>query len=77
MERIELELLTDERVSYRYYPEFRDDFGIVSLMRKTDKVIHDKVYPDVTTMYVRQAVYRMRQYNKAGEFPEKATVMWY
>ena len=77
MEDIKLELLTEEKVSYRYYPEGGEDYGIVSLMRKTNKVIHDKVYPDISGMYARQAVYRMRQYNKTGEFPEKATVMWY
>ena len=42
MEYIELEFLSDEKVSYRYYPEGGDEYGIVSLMRKTDEVIHDK-----------------------------------
>ena len=77
MEYLELELLTDEKVSYRYYPECKEDFGIVSLMRKTNQIIHDKVYPDDSGMYKRQAVYRMRKYNESGKFPEKATVMWY
>ena len=76
MEYIELEFLSDDKVSYRYYPEGGDEYGIVSLMRKTDEVIHDKVY-DVFGMYKGQAVYRMRKYNETGEFPKKATVMWY
>ena len=77
MEYLELEQLTDEKVSYRYYPECGEEYGIVSLMRKTDEIVHDKVYPDISGMYKRQALYRMREYNESGEFPEKATVMWY
>ncbi len=77
MEYLELELLTDEKVSYRYYPECGENFGIVSLMRKTDAVIHDKPYTDYSGMYARQAIYRMRKYNEAGKFPERATVAWY
>ncbi|MBR0150990.1 MAG: hypothetical protein IJP89_06485 [Synergistaceae bacterium] len=77
MEDIRLELLTDEIVSYRYYPEGGEEYGIVSLNRKTNEVVHDKAYPNVSGMYKRQAVYRMRRYNEAGEFPEKATVIWY
>ena len=77
MERIELELLTDDIVSYRYYPEGGEEYGIVSLNRKTDEIVHDKVYPDISGMYKRQALYRMRKYNETGEFPEKATVAWY
>ena len=76
MEYIELEFLSDDKVSYRYYPEGKEEYGIVTLMRKTDEVIHDKVY-DVSGMYKRQAVYRMRKYNETGEFPKKATIMWY
>ena len=77
MERIELELLTDDIVSYRYYPEGREEYGIVSLNRKTDDVINDKIYPDDPGMYKWHAVYRIRKYNETGEFPEKATVAWY
>lgn len=77
MEYLELELLTDEKVSYRYYPECREEFGIVSLIRKTNEIIHDKAYPDNSGMYKRQAIYRIRKYNESGIFPERATVMWY
>ena len=77
MEDIVLEFLSDDKVSYRYYPEGKEEYGIVTLMRKTDEVIHDKVYPDVSGMYKWQAVYRMRKYNETGEFPKKAMVAWY
>ena len=76
MEYIELEFLSDDKVSYRYYPEGGDEYGIVTLMRKTDEVIHDKVY-DVSGMYKWQAVNRMQEYNETGEFPKKAMVAWY
>ena len=42
MEDLLLESLTEDKVTYRYYPEGGEKFGIVSLMRKTGKRIHDK-----------------------------------
>ncbi|MBQ7170017.1 MAG: hypothetical protein IJR63_08990 [Synergistaceae bacterium] len=77
MEYLELELLTDKIVCYRYYPEGGGEYGIVSLMRKTGKVIYDKDCPDFASMYRSQAVFRIIDYNETGEFPKKATVMWY
>ena len=77
MEDIVLEFLSDDKVSYRYYPEGKEEYGIVTLMRKTDEVIHDKVYPDISGMYKWQAVNRIREYNETGEFPKKAMVAWY
>ena len=77
MEDLKLELLTDEIVSYRYYTEGGEEYGIVSLNRKINEYTHDKIYPDISGMYKRQTVYRMRKYNETSEFPEKALVVWY
>ena len=77
MEYLELESLTEEKVTYRYYPEGGKEFGVVSLVRKTEEVIHDKLYPDITKMYVRQAISCMYDFNKANNFPEHKHVMWY
>ena len=77
MEYIELELLTDEKVSYRYYPNGKEAFGIVSLMRETGKCVHDLPCPDAPSMFARQAWSRIKKYQREGEFPERALVAWY
>ena len=46
MEDLKLESLTDEIVSYRYYPEGGKEYGIVSLNRKTGERILDLLCPD-------------------------------
>ena len=77
MEYIELELLTDEKVSYRYYPEGKEAFGIVSLMRETGELVHDVPCPNAPSMYAEQAWQRLDECQEAGEFPERAQIAWY
>ena len=69
--------LTDEKVTYRYHPDGGEDFGIVSLMRKTGKRIHDKPCPNYTSMFARHAWRLLARYQEAGEFPEKGKIGWY
>ena len=77
MEHLELVLLTDEKVTYRYYPEGGEAFGVVSLMRKTGKRIHDVPCPGISSsLYARQAWYHIGQYQKAGEFPKRGQAAW-
>ncbi len=72
-----LEELTDEKVTYRYYPDGGEEYGIVSLMRKTGKRIHDKSCPNYTSMFARHAWELLENFQEAGEFPEKAMIGWY
>ena len=77
MEDIKLELLTEEKVSYRYYPECGEKYGIVSLMRKTGERVHDLPCPDTISMYAGQAWRRLDKYQKENHFPETDIVAWY
>ena len=77
MEYIVLEELTDDRVAYRYYPEGGSEYGVVSLMRKTGELIHDKPCPDSIFMYVEHAWQRLEEYQEKGNFPEKGMIAWY
>ena len=77
MEILVLELLTDEKVSYRYYPECGEKYGIVSLMRKTSERIHDKPCLDTISSYAGQAWRRLEEYQARNYFPEKGTVAWW
>ena len=76
MEYIELELLTEEKVSYRYYPEGGKEYGIVSLNRKTGERVHDKPCPDTMSSYAGQAWARLDEYQEANRFPKKDLVAW-
>ena len=77
MEWLILESLTDEKVTYRYYPEDSKEYGIVSLMRETGERLLDKPHPDAISEYTRQAWCRLEECQEAGNFPEKVMVAWY
>ena len=80
MEYIVLEKLTDDIVAYRYYPEGGQEYGIISLNRKTGERIHDKPCSDekyYISMYAGQAWRRLDEYQAAGEFPKRAQIAWY
>ena len=77
MEWLELELLTDEKAIYRYYPEGGKEYGIVSLMRKTGERIHDMPCPGTGSMYARQAWDRLDECQETGNYPQRTMVAWY
>ena len=76
MERLVLEEVTQEKVTYRYYPEQSKTYGVVVLMRKTGQRILVKLHPDYSSAYVGQAWKRLDEYQKTGDFPEKDLVAW-
>ena len=77
MEYLKLELLTDDKVSYRYYPEGGKNYGVVSLMRKTGERVHDRQCPDSVSSYAGQAWRRLDKYQRENHFPETDIVAWY
>ena len=77
MEWIYLDELTDEKVSYRYYPEGGKEYGIVALMRKTGGLIHEKKCPDTLSNYHCHAWRRLEKYQRDNNFPEKDLIAWW
>ena len=77
MEYIELVELTDNKATYRYYPEGGQEYGIVSLNRKTGERIHDKICPNSISMYAGHTWRRLEEYQATGEFPKRAQIAWY
>lgn len=77
MEWIYLDKLTDEKVSYRYYPENGEEYGIVALVRKTGELIHEKVCPDILSNYYCHAWRRLEKYQRDNNFPEKDLIVWW
>ncbi len=71
MEDLVLEALTEDKVTYRYYPEDGKEYGIVALMRKTGELIHEKECPDTLSNYHCHAWRRLEKYQRDDNFPEK------
>ena len=77
MEWIYLEEITDEKITYNYFPEGKEKFGIISLMRKSGKRVIDKLCEsDKFKTYAFQALRCLEEYQKKNEFPEKGLIMW-
>ena len=78
MVRIYFEELTQEKVTYRYYPEGKEKFGTVSLMRKSGERVIDKLCEsDKFKTYAFHALRRLEEYQEANNFPEKGLIAWY
>ena len=77
MERIYLEELTYEKVTYRYHPEGGKEYGVVSLLRKTGERIHEKPCINALSMYAGQAWKRLEKYQKTNFFPKEDLIAWY
>ena len=74
---LRLEFLSNEIVRYRYYPEDREDFGLIELNRITGEINLKAEVKEYGSFYWRHAVYRIDEYFEADNFPEKDMVAWY
>lgn len=77
MVRIELLELTENLVSYKYFPEDSKEYGIVSLDRKTGEKSVKKVAEKYSSSYAAHAICRMEEYLENEKFPETDIVAWY
>ena len=78
IEDLVLEELTEEKATYRYYPVGSNEYGIVSIMRKTGDCAHEKKWPGSnTSVHARQVWQRLKEYRKNNKYPEKDLVAWY
>lgn len=77
MVKIEFLELTENLVRYKYFPEDSNDYGIVSLNRKTKERILEKVLEKYSLKYAAHALYRMEKYLREEKFPEMDIVAWY
>lgn len=71
------EKLTDKIVSYRYYPEFSKEYGIVSVNRKTKERSIDKVHEEFSNVYAGHALCNICKFIDDDNFPEKDVIAWY
>lgn len=69
--------LTEERAVYEYHPNGGDDYGIVSVERKTGICSLDKFEPKAGQMHSGMALSGIRKLFNEDIFPEKRVVAWY
>ena len=77
MEWIYQEDITEEKITYKYYPEGKEKFGIVSLVRKNGERVIDKLCEsDKFKTYAFHALRLLEKYHEKDEFPEKDLIIW-
>lgn len=78
MLKLELLKLTKEYVQYKFFPEDdKDNFGIVQVNRKDHEdclIIQDA--KDVSSVYRRMAIFRVRKLVYDGDFPKTSACAW-
>ena len=77
MVRVEKIEVTDEKATYKYFPEGSSNFGIISLFRKTGKRHLEKELPGYDRKYYCKAMHQPVDDSKSGIFPQSGIVDWY
>ena len=78
MELILLFELTDEKVTYKYYPENETEkYGIVSVDRRTFKRKIEKLCEGYGDEYAFHALSYIERYARNNSFKESGKSVWY
>ena len=78
MEKLELLEVNEDKVVYKYFPETEtEDFGIVSVNRKTGERKIEKLFEKYGKTYAFHACRRLENYIAEGKFPVNGGVAWY
>ena len=77
MERHQLVELTDDVVRYKYFPEGGNEYGIVSVNRKTRKRDIEQPASNYPMSYAFHACRAIERYIDEGNFPAKGMSAWY
>jgi hypothetical protein len=70
-------LLTKNKVEYAYYPEGKEDYGIISFDLTTKEPALLKEDGKKSSSYKGQAFKRIKLYDSNNNFPETGLVAWY
>ncbi len=77
MVKIELLELTENVARYKYFPESSEEYGIVTLNRKTGQGEFEKLVRHYMTSYAAHALKQIAKYQQNGDFLQKDIIMWY
>lgn len=78
MEKLELLEVNEHKVIYKYYPEQEtENFGVVSVNRKTGERKIEKLFDNYGKTYAFHACRELERYINNGNFPVKGGVAWY
>lgn len=65
------------KARYRYYPEGKETYGIVSLDPGTNDRNIEKIAEGYSRTYAFHALHRLEEYNEKSEYPAEDMVAWY
>lgn len=69
---------TDAVVVYNYFPEQKEDFGTVTLDKKTGKITDIQISSnDMHKRYMYHAVSKICQFFESGMYKQEEIVAWY
>lgn len=78
MEKLELLEVNESKVVYKYFPETEtENFGVVSVNRKTGERKIEKLFEKYGKTYAIHACNRLEDYIEDGKFPVIGGVAWY
>lgn len=62
---------------YKYHPQGKEDFGIVSVHIDGEKLRPKKLDNDATHSYLMHAYKRICRMIHENDYPDEVTVLWY
>lgn len=69
---------SEEEVSYQYYPEGNEEFGIITLSKKNNECEITLLAPtDTHKKYAFHMMRKMEKFAEEGTFQENGIVAWY
>ena len=78
---VRLERMLNDLAVYRYYPEDKEDYGVISVNVHSGKIEEitpvEGPYGGNNSMYRNHAFSAMRKLFKKGEYPKESMVAWY
>ena len=69
---------SDNFVSYRYFPDGKEDYGEIKVSKTTKKIIQSKLAPnDEFRWYFLKMYKRIKEFIELGTFREDGMIAWY
>lgn len=69
---------TDKKATYNYYPEGKEEFGVLSVNKVNGDINVDEVSNgDEFRRYIGHAVPKLKTFFKSGVYETEAMIAWY
>ena len=70
----------DDDCIYFYYPEGKEDYGIITINKKTGKITVNSLAKEdqgIRIFYAYKLVRRLEEFYRTGEYRDSGMVAWY